>query len=188
MSRAGFDPLLHVFSATKDKAVVRERISCYDSGVKLNSYRPDLAWAGDQGLIIGGLLERMEIVGKEDPTYPAMLTVVRQILAGTREYLAVDGRLLPWWPDPSPGTGGRRPGGDPEDYRTGIGAYMRYLLHVHLLNHEDLTQDLSVYHGFVYGNAQHVLQSPSPTDGNVDAVMVSLTNDLAILTAAMVMA
>ena len=33
------------FSAAKDKAVVRERISCYDSGVKLNSYRSDLAWA-----------------------------------------------------------------------------------------------------------------------------------------------
>lgn len=188
MSRAGFDPLLYIFSAAKDKAVVRERISCYDSGIALNSYRPGLAWAGDQGLIIGGLLERMEIVGKADPTYSSMLTVVRQILAGTREYLAVDGRLLPWWPDPSPGTSPRRPGGDPEDYRTGTGVYMRYLLHAHLLNHEDLAQDLTPYHAFVYGNAQHVLQAPSPTIGNVDAVMVALTNDLAILTAAMVMA
>ena len=130
----------------------------------------------------------MEIVGKENPTYPAMLTFVRQILAGMREYLAVDGRLLPWWPDPFPGTGPRRPGGDAEDYRTGPGVYMRYLLRAHLLNHADLTQDLAAYHAFVYGNAQHVLQSPSPTVGNVDAVMVSLTNDLAILTAAMVMA
>jgi hypothetical protein len=188
LSRPGFDPLLNVFSPARDKAVVRERVSCYDSGVKLNSYRPDLAWAGDQGLIIGGLLERMEIVGREHPTYPAMLTVVRQILAGTREYLAVDGRLLPWWPDPAPGTGARRPAGDAEDYRTGPGVYMRYLLHAHLVNHADLAQDLLPYHAFVYENARQVLQAPSPTAGKADAVMVALTNDLAILTAAIVMA
>jgi hypothetical protein len=186
MKRPGFEPLLYVFE--KNKAVVRERISAYDSGLQLHGYRSRLAWAGDQGLVIGGLAERMQIVGKSDPTYPAMLAVVRQIMAGVLDYLAVDGLLLPWWPDPSPGTSPRRPGGDPEDYRTGIAVYMRYLLSVHGMNNDELKSDLVPYQKFVAANAQHVLEYPSASHRNVDAAMVTFTNDLAILTAALAMA
>jgi hypothetical protein len=185
MARPGFEPLLNVFD--KDKAVVRERISAYDSGLQLHGYRSRLAWAGDQGLIIGGLAERMALVGKADPTYPAMLAVVRQILAGVPDYLAVDGLLLPWWPDPSPGFSTKKPGGDPEDYRTGIAVYMRYLLLLHLQNNDDLKADLAPYKAFVTANARHVLEYPSIADRSVDATMVTLTNDLAVLVAAMAM-
>jgi hypothetical protein len=185
MNRPGFEPLLNVFD--KGKGVVRERISAYDSGLQLHGYRSNLAWAGDQGLIMGGMAERMKIVGKSDPSYSAMLAVVRQILAGVPDYLAVDGLLLPWWPDPSPGFGVSRPGGDPEDYRTGIAVFMRYLLALHQLNNEDLTADLAAYRRFVAINAQHVLNYPSVADRSVDATMVTLTNDLAVLVAAMAM-
>jgi hypothetical protein len=185
MTRPGLEPLLNVFEP--GKAVVRERISAYDSGLQLNGYRSRLAWAGDQGLVIGGLAERMEIVGKSDPTYPAMLGVIRQILAGVPNYLSVDGLLLPWWPDPSPGTAGKRPAGDPEDYRTGIGVYVRYLLALHQLNNDDLKEDLAPYRRFVTVNAQHVLNYPSVAERSVDATMVTLTNDLAILTVAIAM-
>jgi hypothetical protein len=186
MTRPGFEPLLNIFE--KDKAVVRERISAYDSGLPLNGYRSRLAWTGDQGLVIGGLAERMEIVGKNDPTYPDMLAVIRQILAGVPDYLAVDGLLLPWWPDPSPGTATKRPAGDPEDYRTGIAVYMRYLLALHQLNNDDLKTDLAPYRRFVTENAQHVLNYASVADRSVDATMVTLANDLAILVAAIAMA
>jgi hypothetical protein len=186
MNRPGVEPLLYLFE--KDKAVVRERISAYDSGLQLHGYRSRLAWAGDQGLIIGGLAERMEIVGKSDPSYPLMLTVVRQILAGVPDYLAVDGLLLPWWPDPSPGAGARRPGGDPEDYRTGIAVFMRYLLCLHGLNNDDLKSDLAPYRAFVTANARRVLEYPSTDHQSVDAAMVALTNDLSVLTAALAMA
>ncbi len=185
MARPGFDPLLNVYADTKDKAVVRERVSCYDSGSKLRGYVSNLAWTGDQGLIIGGLVERMEIVKKADPSYPFMLSVVRQILAGVMEYLAVDGVLLPWWPDPAIGTCPKKPGGDPEDYRTGIAVFLRYLLHVKRLDNEDLQGAVAPYAAFVLKNAKRVIQSPSSSEGNVDAVMVNLTNDLGILTAAL---
>jgi hypothetical protein len=179
MSRPGFEPLLNVFSSDGKKAVVRERVSCYDSGVKLRGYRSDLAWTGDQGLVIGGMIGRMAMVTKSDPDYPAMLMWVRQILAGVPVYLARDGLLLPWSPDPAPG-------GDPEDYRTGLAVYMRYLLYVYLLQDEDLLEALSPYKGFVYNNANQVLQHPANTTGNIDDVMGLLTNDLAILSAALV--
>ena len=188
LSRPGVEPLLTFYSDDKSKAVVRERISSYVSGLKVHGYRSDLAWAGDQGLIIGGLVERMEIVKKGDPTYSAMLAVTRQILAGVREYLAVDGRLLAWWPDPPPGYCLRRPAGDPEDYRTGVAVYMRYLLYVYLLNNEDLRPDLLPYTGFVHTNARQAMQYPSLTDGRVDSTMIALANDLAVLTAAIVIA
>ena len=175
MSRPGFEPLLNVYCP--GKAVVRERVSCYDSGEKVLGFRSDVSWAGDQGLILGGLAERMEFVKRKDPSYPAMLSAARQILAGVREYLTVDGLLLPWWPDPAIN-------GSPEDYRTGIAVFMRYLLNVFQLNNEDLKGDLSAYTDFIASNVKHVLEHPSLTDGSADSTMVALTNDLAILTAA----
>ena len=112
-----------------------------------------------------------------------MLSVIRQILAGIPDYLAVDGQLLPWWPDPSPGFSSQKPAGDPADYRTGIAVFMRYLLAVYLLNNADLKAALAPYRDFAVANARHVLRYPSVMDRNVDASMSALTNDLAVLTA-----
>jgi hypothetical protein len=65
---------------------------------------------------------------------------------------------------------------------------MRYLLSVHGMNNDELKSDLVPYQKFVAANAQHVLEYPSASHRNVDAAMVTFTNDLAILTAALAMA
>lgn len=172
------DPLLNYYDRDDpDKAVVRERVTRYaSSGTKMYSYRPTLAWAGDQGLILGGLVDRMLIV-KDSRDRQEMLRFAKAILAGVREYLTVDGILLPWWPDPAPG-------GDRDDYRTGTGVFMRYLLYAYQRNADLKTYLQQNYQDFVRENAEHVIQSPSSKTGDPNKIMITLTNDLATLVAA----
>lgn len=176
--------LIYHYQADPEKgAVVRERVSTFHSGKMDAGYRPDLAWAGDQGLILGGLVDRMLIVGKTSPEYERLLATARKLLAGTKDYLADKetdkrGILLPWRPDPAPG-------GDNGDYWTGIAVYMRYLLSA--FQNEDLKEDIQQkdYQDFIRANAEYVVEHPNRSQSN-DTV-VNLTNDLAILVAAIVM-
>jgi hypothetical protein len=165
----------------KSRAVVRERVPRYKSSAKVYGYRPTFAWAGDQGLILGGLVDRM--LNEPDPN-DQMLGFAENILAGTKEYLTVDGILLPWWPDPAPD-------GDRYDYRTGTGVFMRYLSYAYQskLKKPDLKTYLTKnYWDFVRENVEYVLQYPSPKTGtDPNALLITLTNDLATLVAGIVM-
>ena len=157
--------------------VVRERVSIYLSGQAVQGYRQDMAWAGDQGLILGGLVGRMLMVGRDSPEYPVLRATAQEILAGSRVYLTRSGIMQSWTPCEHPP--------DPEDYETGTGVFMRYLLYAYL-NSDDLKAYLrgpqSGYLSFVRTNANHVLANPSP-----DTDMVGLTNELATLVAAVAM-
>lgn len=182
----------------KGKAVVRERVSEFKPTTnKGNHYvdpafRSELAWAGDQGLILGGLVDRMRIVGKTSLEYPVLLAMARKLIAGTKDYLAPSisnppGVLCPWWPfTDAPHQGA--PGDDQNDYWTGPAVYMRYLLNA--FQNEDLRNDILKpdYQSFIRANAQCVLDSPDrpQTFCPVDRV-VDQTNNLAILVAAIVM-
>lgn len=175
-------PLMNNYAP--DRAVVRERVNSFKSGAADPAFRSDLAWAGDQGLVLGGLVDRMRIVGKAAPEYPALLAMARKLMAGTRDYLTTQatpaGTLRPWWPDPSPGGGT-----DDVDYWTGPAVYMRYLLNA--FGNDDLKIDLlsPAYQAFILANAQYVVATPvrPPFDDQV----VTLTNSLAVLVAAIVM-
>lgn len=166
----------------RDRAVVRERVSIFQSGIMDPDYRKDLAWAGDQGLILGGLVDRMRFVQRSSPEYKTLLATARKLMAGTMDYLARNsneqGILQPWWP-------GGAPGGDDDDYWTGPAVYMRYLLNA--FQNDDLKVDLlkPAYHAFIRANAEYVvnnLDRPQSTDK-----VVNLTNNLAILVAAIAM-
>ena len=176
--------LMYFYDDDREKAVVRERVSSFLSGEMDRpgeGYRSDLAWTGDQGLILGGLVDRMRIVPSGSAEYEALLGIARQILAGTMDYL-VDtepdkrGILLPWRP-------GDAPGGDDPDYRTGIGVFMRYLLYAYQ-NNTDLKSDLRQENAqvFVRANAEYVVHN-SDRPQSEDRV-VNLTNNLATLVAA----
>lgn len=171
------DALLNSFGS--GLAVVRERVSTYSSGGPVAGYQSDMAWAGDQGVILGGLVDMMLVLGKSSPQYPELLATAKAILAGSKTYLAQDGILQPWTPGMSP------PGGDSDDYNTGVAAFYRYVLYA-FQNNIDLTTYLmsptSGYLEFVRDNAQHVVDNPSPTDD-----LTGLTNDLARLVAAVAM-
>jgi hypothetical protein len=162
-----------------DQALVRERVSAFapSSNEPMYGFDPDLAWAGDQGLVLGGLVDRMRYV-TSGSDYKDMLGYARQILAGVKDRLAVNGILQPW-------TGPRSPAGDDGDYCTGIAVCMRYLLYA-WQNNSDLYTDLATpkYYEFIRTNARSVMAKPGSC--NTDD-MANLTNDLAILVLAIAM-
>lgn len=181
------DPLLKHIAL--DKAVVRERVTAYCSGEKPWAYDEAMAWAGDQGLILGGLVDSMSIVKKPSSDYDEMRDTAMVILTGTTDYLVdkTSGLLQPWTPGMGP------PGGDTWDYLTGIGVFMRYLLYAYQHNPELKAKLRSPdYQKFIRTNADHVLRGRVPGEdlGDeplVDRVMIHATNDLATLLAGIVM-
>jgi hypothetical protein len=159
------------------RAVVRERVSTFKGGAKDAGFREKLAWAGDQGLILGGLVDRMRF---DKQGYQQLLATARKLMAGTKDYL-VDrstGILLSWTPDQAPGN-------DAGDYWTGPAVYMRYLLSA--FQNADLKKDLMQpdYQKFVRTNAENVVLHPDRQQSGYP--VVDLTNNLAILVAAVVM-
>ncbi len=85
-----------------------------------HAYRPSLAWAGDQGLIVGGLIDRTIL---EPKAYAETVPLARTILRGSRDTSSIPAASS------SPGSerdGLGAPGGDVDDYMTGPGVFMRY--------------------------------------------------------------
>ena len=166
------------------RSVVRERVSYFLGGKRDPYYYKDLAWAGDQGLIVGGLADRMSLLGKASPDYEKVRAVAIRLMEGTKDYLARNtaqqGILQPWAPCPPSSA----PGDDPDDYWTGPAVRMRYLLSA--FENDDLKSYLlQHYHEFIYANAAYVVENSNRQQSS-DPV-VNLTNDLAILVAAVAM-
>lgn len=97
-------------------ALVRERTSVYSDFAVKPAHRdpywfPILAWAGDQGLLLGGLVDSMARLDPSDPHYQRLLALAKDLLRGVRGYLVTEdatsnpsksepGWLLPWRNDP----------------------------------------------------------------------------------------
>lgn len=125
--------------------VIRERASVYHDGHQDPGFVPDLAWLGDQGLILGGAVDFVASL-PNDPKAPEMLKLAEDITDGVLHYfvatVTVNGTtaeiFLPWSHSENPtGTSpaGEAPGfGDSWDHNTGVGVYMRYLLHAYNTN------------------------------------------------------
>jgi len=171
-------------SGRTDKAVVRERVGLYASGNVVPGYRANFAWTGDQGLVLGGLVDQMKIVG-QGSEYAALLDLAKKILAGVKDHLSDPKTQLlrPWAPytDPdNPDSDHGAPGGDVDDYMTGVAVFMRYLLYAFQTN-ADLKSYMATlgYRDWVCKNADYVLKHPA------DATkLIYLTNDLATLVTA----
>lgn len=154
-------------------AVVRERVSMYDGERDVKNFRKDLSWTGDQGLILGGLVDQMNTLDINSDDYHKLLNLAKEIINGVTFYMVDDkGILLPWKDPASSGSLslckpnsdcvqlpiGDPPGLDYPDHNTGPGVYMRYLLHAFKTN-EDLRVFLlgKPYQDFVRTNALAVL-------------------------------
>jgi hypothetical protein len=121
--------------------VIRERVSTFHTHAGKfywdAAYRKDLAWTGDQGLLMGALREG-SAAGYLNPR-PPVLGEYLKILTGTysfglaqRTYGHVKGiSLLPWMIIGYNGIPGSFPQGDDPDYQTGVGVFMRYLLQLY---------------------------------------------------------
>jgi hypothetical protein len=167
-----------LFDSWPDRLVIRAEVSTYTSGARTREYEPDFIWAGDQGLLLGALVERMSQLPKGGPEYKELVAAAADLLAGTYDRLTTDG-ILHYWVSPS-----RAAKSDEDDYVTGIGVYFRYLLHAFQTNadlRELLSDPKSVYPAFVTANAQRAASDPTGQD------LVALTNDLAQLVAAVAM-
>jgi hypothetical protein len=175
------DALLAPCPGGGDGAVVRERVSAYGCGGPAHAYRPSLAWSGDQGLTVSGLIDRSIL---EPKAYAETIPLARTILRGARECLTDSGGIVQPWCERD-GLGA--PGGDADDYITGPGVFMRALLYAYRAN-PDLKTFLKQagYLDIVRANAEKALLPPDP-GADDDRALILLTNNLATLTAAVVM-
>lgn len=169
-------------------AFARERVSTFHNGVRDKFYRQTLAWTGDQGLFVGGMVDLRRVYRGSNESQPC-LEIARQILAGTRRYLTQpDGTLWPWRagtdnpPGKSPGDGQ-----DQDDYWTGPAVFLRYLLYA-FRNDKDLRGDILKpdYLRLIKANAEHAIAHPNDREQGSCDPLINLTNALAALVAAAV--
>jgi hypothetical protein len=196
MQWAGVEPatdaLLDRWTATNAPAdagqdarlVIRAEVSTYAKG-RVCEYSSEFNWAGDQGLFLGALVERMAQTGKSDPGYSELLGTATALLAGTYDRLTSN-RILRYWVQESAAAGG-----DCADYKTGIAVFFRYLLHAYRTNADLkalLSDKRSVYPAFVLANAEAAMRpdqdSCTDTNSPADNDLLVLTNKLARLVAA----
>jgi hypothetical protein len=113
--------LLRRFSDTT--VLVRERVGTYafcpERGIHppVRGYDPEGHWCGDQGLILGGLLDYLA-VESSDPTAQSLAI---SIASGVVKHMVEDHVVQPY-------SSGFNDQGDPEDYECGSGVFWRYLL------------------------------------------------------------
>lgn len=159
--------------------VARERIGRFKNGDSDPYYNPNWVWTGDQGLLLGALVDRMRSLGQGGPGYADLLLRARKLLEGSQDYVVKDKILRPWAPtDPVEGY--------KKDYWNGPAVYMRYLLWAFQHN-ADLKSDLQKepLQAFLSHNADEVVNHPDRPQSK--EALVNLTNNLAILVAAIAM-
>jgi hypothetical protein len=176
------DPQARLLKTVPNGVLVRERVGSFANGTTKCGFVPDFAWAGDQGLILGGLVDLMSRWQAHPAGYGPALNLAKQILSGVKTggLFRPDGTLLPW-------TGGDAPGGDNCDYLTGIGVFLRYLLYA-LRNNADLKPVIvREYRDLVLENAMLTPYDDAgcTKDSHTDHKMTVATNRLASLVAAL---
>jgi hypothetical protein len=168
--------------------LVRERVSTYAQAAD-GTYPPalnydrDRHWTGDQGILLGALLEMVRLDPGGQTEY---YFVARTVLDAVRTKLVNAQLLQPWMPAGTIGSDYLT------DYATGVGVYMRYLQYVASSNDATLKQYISseASKSFIQTNADEVCKSiancPRLPGGSKIEQMECLLNQLAVLNAAIV--
>lgn len=151
-------------------------------GTWTKGYKPETIWTGDQGLVLGGLVDLIEMARRGYPGLdPAnCLATAKRLLAGVKQQLVdSQGHLQPYLPFGVP------PAGDPTSYETGLGVFFRYLLYAYRTN-ADLRDFLIArgYPALVQSNAQYLMDQYRHGAYPKDKYVIYLTNVLAALIAA----
>jgi hypothetical protein len=119
-SLKGDESLLQNFSGD-GSALVRERVATYDkldgAYPKVEGYFAGDAWCGDQGLMLGGLLDYLSF----DPSNPEVESQAISIAGGVLSHMVDKNGVMAY-------SDGFDVHGDPDDYSCGSGVYWRYLL------------------------------------------------------------
>lgn len=120
LNRAGAGP-----NRPAQGVVVRERMPWTGLNTQPNkSIGLDFtqAWAGDQGLVLGGLIDAMAAGVAPQSAQNTCL----DILDGMKSYVSGGGTMLNWM-----SADGKAPGNDTSDYCTGLGAFLRYFTYAY---------------------------------------------------------
>jgi hypothetical protein len=147
---AGDGSLLQGFS--DGTLLVRERVSTYAElgGIYplVEGFATNSIWCGDQGLILGGLVDRV-LVDPNNPADPTDQTRAIAIAKGVLLHLVDDCGVMP-------SSDGFDNHGDPDDYSCGSGVFWRYLLHGFDQNSALRAELLSLVADDPHGNAVYV--------------------------------
>jgi hypothetical protein len=169
--------------------LVRERVSTYAQAADgtyppVSNYIKDRHWTGDQGILLGALLEMARLDPGGQPEYYSM---AKAVLDAVRTKLINDPLqkiLQPWTPV---GTIGWE---YLTDYATGVGVYMRCLLYAFLSDSELHSYIMETCRLFIQDYADEVCNSlancPPLPDGSAIEQMECSLNQLAGLNAAIV--
>ena len=100
---------------------MRERIStytfCKNDWPKVQGYLPEAAWCGDQGLILGGFLDYLQVNSSD----PVAQSLPKQIMNGVFSRMVNDQKVVLPMTEAMNGI-------DDDDYNCGSGVFWRYLL------------------------------------------------------------
>jgi hypothetical protein len=174
-SHPGEDGLLMRFPPAL-LTLVRERVGTYAyceanrSYPRVESYAPQTAWCGDQGLILGGLLDYF-LVDSSAP-YPQQHAI--SIVGGVLQHMVTDQVVQPTL----------NLYNDPDDYGCGSGVFWRYLLRGFRENAALRQQVLTWVNEDAENNAIYRSAEYACTNGGPGNALFADFNVLATLTAA----
>jgi hypothetical protein len=117
-----------------ESGLFRERVSVYKNGMAINGYEADLAWSGDQGLMLAALTSLY--LTQPGTQKLETLATIKSIINGVIQHATGDinqtyqNVIMPWCHLDLPASQqpGNAPGSDPGDYFSGTGIFMRGLL------------------------------------------------------------
>jgi hypothetical protein len=103
--------------------LVHERVSTFhDVKVRDPYYNPGFFWTGDQGLLLGAAMRLMGMLQIPPPIKIAAHDLALSVIRGVKDKLVKDGAVKSWTCDQP------APQGDAEDYISGRGVFLRYVL------------------------------------------------------------
>lgn len=153
-------------------ALVRERVQTYAYCEEtkeyplVNGHNAKGAWCGDQGLILGGLLDYLTVgsVLPPDPSAQSRAIEIARAVLCTPEMVDSLG-VMPYSPEFDDQ-------GDPDDYSCGTGVFWRYLLRGFEQNPELRTQVLSWIandpeNNAIYKSAENVFKLRKPNNNKL---------------------
>ena len=139
----GLGPSESLLSTFNDgTALVRERVSTYADGHMVENWDSETCWGGDQGLILGGLVDYVAL----HPGDQVSRTVARQLVSGVKAHMGPNDSYVidPWFPTTGyecakfPSRGNKLECWDLGDYKCGSGVFMRYLFHAYQQKHSPI--------------------------------------------------
>ena len=193
------DGLIHSWKNNDGHVVgfIRERVPAYKSPKEnVWAYRPKLAWAGDQGLVVAAFADYLQANPNDNDLRNLLQIRTAALLRGALYYIAAKrkdgtgalvpgGRLRDWWDPNNPNA----PGGDPSNYHTGSGVFWRSVKYAYDVDggFKLLIPAIAGFKDFLAFNADAACDSAGQSlpehVRSPDEALIAVTNDLATLMA-----